>query len=123
MPACSIPGCNGVYQAAGYCYKHYRRYWLHGDPMREPNRRFWVLADCWTQGLPDECWIWRGPVDRGAPKWRGKSAPRVVYTELRGAPDRSHILEHTCGNRLCVNPDHLVGTTRSVARSLRNRGG
>lgn len=37
--ACSIPGCEKVYCALGYCSMHYQRFKKYGDPLvKQPNR-------------------------------------------------------------------------------------
>lgn len=122
MPACTVPGCNGIYAAIGLCEKHYRRNRLYGDPLAGANQVRYVLAECWSQGPVDECWPWQGPIYDGVPRFHGRSAPRVVYEQLRGPVPAHQILEHICANVLCVNPDHLLVTTRSEFRGRRNRG-
>ena len=32
MRKCEIEGCEGKYKAKGFCGKHYKRLWKHGDP-------------------------------------------------------------------------------------------
>ena len=121
MPSCSIPGCNGVYQAGGLCEKHYRRKWKHGDPCFVTHTNRWVLADCWTPDSVDQCWPWRGPSDRGIPKFRGRSAARVIYAQVRGPVGDDQILERSCSNSICINPWHMQPITRSESRARKNR--
>ena len=60
-----------------------------------------------------ECWIWHGHTDHDIPvfpvKRRYRSARQValkIYTE-RNIPPK-HVTRSTCGNPLCVNPDHVT---------------
>jgi HNH endonuclease len=82
----------------------------------------WTLAECFTEGPPDQCWPWRGLVDERVAKWRGKSASRLVYAQLVGPIPDGQILQRTCRNYLCVNPGHMELVTRAISMARRNRG-
>ena len=62
----------------------------------------------------ETCWLWIGPqMSSGYGTHRGKLAHRRSFqTLIRPLKNNEH-LHHTCCNRLCVNPDHLVPTTAS----------
>ena len=83
---------------------------------------FWTYVD---KGTGDECWIWRGALDRygyGQVKYRGKNwrAHRLAYFLLGiPLPERQ---DHECNNRACVRPEHLRPLTQrqNVLRSLTN---
>ncbi len=70
----------------------------------ERRRQFWRHVHV---GGPDECWTWDGEVDAdGHPRFHGRSAARHACELARGRPPAS--LEPRCGNRRCVNPEHLL---------------
>jgi len=73
---------------------------------------------------PDDCWIWQGQVTEdgyGMKSVGGKciSAKRWMWMVLFGSIPPSMVISSKCGNRLCVNPHHLVMQTQADA----NRGG
>jgi hypothetical protein len=63
------------------------------------------------------CWIWRGARQKfgyGNVKvnkrfWR---VHRFAYEMLRGPIPQGLVLHHTCGNKPCCNPDHVVPVTQ-----------
>ncbi len=87
-------------------------------------RRFWAGVD--KKG-PDDCWPWlRAPRNGyGAIKSDGKviSAHRLSYVIAYGEPKDGGIVRHTCDNRLCCNPAHLiVGTPTDNVHDMQDRG-
>lgn len=87
-------------------------------------------------GDENDCWIWKGPIDKklgyGRTSFLGKpmTAHRVVYILAYG--DYPKFIEgmrtcirHLCSNRLCVNPKHIaLGTYSDNTRdaSMAGRG-
>ena len=73
------------------------------------------------------CWLWHGQVKKnGYGLFRGNYAHRLVYYFYKGyAPNNGRVLDHTCRNTLCVNPDHLEDVTigENVQRGFMSRGG
>lgn len=67
--------------------------------------------------LESGCWEWRhaGGAGYGTIRVEGKSvnAHRWLYENRNGKLERGLDLHHTCENRRCVNPDHLVAVSRS----------
>lgn len=74
--------------------------------------------------LSDQCWPWRGSKDRyGFFCYQGKvvNAHRAAYTLLVGPIPPGLVVDHLCGNPLCVNPAHLEAVTqRENVRRSRN---
>jgi HNH endonuclease len=48
-------------------------------------------------------------------------AHRVAYRKAYGEIPEGHLVHHTCGIKLCVNPDHLVALPNARAHSERHR--
>lgn len=64
-----------------------------------------------------ECWEWRGALQSNSPvptmNYKGKVAPvRRHIAEARGTPLQDKLATHSCGNQMCVNPEHVVLITR-----------
>jgi len=56
----------------------------------------------------DGCWLWRGATcSSGMPRYKGSSVRRMFYRMVAGNIPDSRNLRVICGNRLCVNPDHV----------------
>lgn len=74
----------------------------------------------------DECWIWTGsPNPGGYGKFRiGKkwvSAHRSAYERWVGPVGGGMQIDHKCGIRLCVNPNHLRQVTPKQNSEHRTR--
>jgi hypothetical protein len=73
------------------------------------------------------CWIWTGYVHAdgfGVLRHRHGSwvAHRVAYELHTGLhPGRRLVIAQACGERLCVNPEHLVARRRPRPRTRPNR--
>lgn len=87
--------------------------------------RFWDKVN-----KTDSCWLWTGSVNiAGYGQVRGDTgknerAHRVAYAMLIGNIPTGLTLDHTCGVRKCVNPQHLepVTTEENTSRHHRKRG-
>lgn len=126
--ACSIEGCEKQRSARGWCKFHYQRWYLYGDPLREPpsaEERFWTFV---SKG--EGCWEWTGHIipTTGYGQWSYGGRPskkslahRYSYQIMRGEIPARLQLDHLCRNRRCVNPDHLEAVTQRV-NILRGNG-
>jgi hypothetical protein len=64
-----------------------------------------------------ECWLWQGSkynVGYGLFVWAGQRWPahRFVYTLFVGVIPFGLVLDHTCRQKACVNPEHLEPVTQ-----------
>lgn len=65
----------------------------------------------------ETCWLWLGAIDRtgyGRFTFRGSNcfrAHRAAYILYVGEIPEGLVINHTCGVRHCVRPDHLEVTT------------
>lgn len=72
------------------------------------------------------CWEWNGCLSSdgyGSGRIDGKSVRlhRWSYSYHVGPIPDGHEIHHTCRNRRCFNPDHLVAITRTAHRQLPDR--
>jgi hypothetical protein len=88
--------------------------------------RFWSKVN---EKSDDECWEWQGKFSKsgyGIFTLNGKEikAHRFSYTLKNGPiPAHSPFICHKCGNRKCVNPNHLyAGTGKTNAKDRIDMG-
>jgi hypothetical protein len=81
-----------------------------------------------TPGLPDECWNWS---PEGSPllypylEYGGHriGAHVATYLHFNGEIPLGNEIRHTCDNRRCCNPAHvIVGTRLDNVRDMVSRG-
>lgn len=91
------------------------------------NRRFWAKV---AKGKKHECWIWEGakkPSGYGNIRRNKKytTAHRVAWEITFGQIPNDMQIQHSCDNRSCCNPSHLMlGTVMSnyIDMVKKNRG-
>ena len=137
MRLCEIDGCGQPHRCKGLCESHYKKLRKWGDPLvagkmgpkpKDPLERFWAMVN----RVDDEsCWPWIGGVSRGYGHFtldsagNGISAHRYSWILANGPVPEGMTLDHichdpaiceggtSCPHRACVNPAHLVVTTRA----------
>lgn len=129
---CAVATCTRPSRVRQMCDKHYRRWRSSGDPLvirKTPNGapRAW-LAEQVAHRDRSTCWEWVFATDGkgyGVVHVRGSQAKACRFArELDGRPIAPGMLaRHTCDNRICVNPDHILdGTYLDNSRDAVERG-
>lgn len=123
--ACKLEGCSAPKHALGWCNAHYKRFKLHGHPLRGRGPRAQHGAPLsWVKevALPfsgDECLAWpfsRTTYGYGEMRLSGRAvgAHRYICEASHGpAPSSQHQAAHSCGNGHlgCVNWRHISWKT------------
>ena len=120
---CTIDGCGRALKGRGFCNRHYMKLRQYGDPLAGEHRgeygdlaRFIDYACTYTG---DDCLLWPfGTFPNGygnfADGKRTRTANSVVCERVHGpAPRGRPDAAHTCGNRPCIAPRHLVWKSRA----------
>lgn len=131
--SCSVPECDRVHCAGGYCRFHYNRMWRTGT-TDAPKRKSAVerfhesyKAEPAPYGLPTPCWIWTKSVVQRYPQFKadGKQIKghRFSYITFVGPLGEFELVRHRCDRPTCVNPDHLLsGSHWDNAQDRKERG-
>ena len=76
----------------------------------------------------EDCWIWKGAISTHgyglvARKKYAKHqyAHRIAYVIHIGPVPDGHDIHHSCGNKACVNPEHLEALTHADHARLNPR--
>ena len=112
---CSADGCAKEHAARGYCVNHYAVKRRSGElPLLDPRsaeQRFWEKVD-----KSGGCWKWMaGRTKTGYGQFslrpgRMVRAHRFAFKSHYGHLPK--IVDHVCGNIICVNPSHLREATQ-----------
>lgn len=122
MRTCSIEDCStiiGKHGAKGYCSTHYKRYRRHGDAAhltrlpRGSSPEEALRFAGWQVDHGSQCWNFAGHLDadgygvitKGSAPYRAHRAAHEVWI---GPIPGGHLIRHTCDNRRCINPSHLL---------------
>lgn len=90
--------------------------------VSDVEERFWEKVD---RGGPGECWLWTAATGSGYGLFRFRdsnwTAHRVSYTlEVGEIPEARKVVQ-SCGEKLCVNPEHLELEVRMNALGVWER--
>lgn len=120
--SCSVDGCSGQIHARGLCHQHYQRSKRQGEfvarktaKVGEPEaflRRYldYSGSDCvlWPFGLHTK----RKGYGQATVSSRKIAAHRAMCVLKHGEPPFARAeAAHSCGNHLCVNPNHIRWAT------------
>ena len=132
MRTCSVDGCNGEYACKGYCRKHYKRFWKHGDPHtcaweRPTTGTAWERLEQKVKkvdhGFHQPCWEFTGALTNNGYGQMGYECKkyythRISYEHHHGPIPEDLVVDHICCNKKCCNPDHLDAVTTEENRAL-----
>lgn len=90
----------------------------HGRRIVHPHNfeRYCSIED---RGHDTPCWIWQGFKDSRAGyavigiNGRPRKVHQISYKRFHGEVPAGKEIDHVCGNRACVNPDHLEAVSHT----------
>lgn len=114
---CSIAWCHKPKADDTYCKSHLKCLLKTGSPTRTPRGNVHKFVSDLKRGV-EQCIEWPFSYGMfGYPRYSGskygtKMATRVICIMHNGPPPEGMEAAHECGNKRCVNPDHIFWKTR-----------
>ncbi len=120
---CNINECGKPHYSKGWCRPHYKRWYLHGDPLKgriPQGDAFSYFVNEVLKYERDDCLIWPyGKDSLGYARiWNGEerkaeNVNRMVCDHFYGQSPENHVAAHSCGMGRdgCVNHRHLRWAT------------
>lgn len=125
---CRIEECGAKHYGLGLCRNHHARMIRNGDPRggRDRYETPREALDARTKPSGD-CLVWTGVLnDKGYGSiWDGRrtvAAHRYAHELFNGPIPHGTVIDHTCWNRACVNPEHLRAIPQRNNASYRSGG-
>ncbi len=128
MPiACTIRDCPKPITCRGWCWTHYNRWRVYGDPLiktrgNDRTMKFWSTF----RRDPSGCWLWTGAVNPQGYGFFYTGSDQVMAHRWAYATMIEPVLDgvdvhHVCEVRACVNPTHLQPIPAVTHRFEHNR--
>jgi hypothetical protein len=116
---CAVPECAKPRHGRGVCRSHYMQCWrgkfawpVYTSTAPTKADRFWSKVD---RRDDSECWPWLASFfPNGYGQFGHVGAHRASYEINVGPIPAGLVIDHTCGQRYCVNPRHLEPVTQQV---------
>lgn len=118
-PRCSVENCDKPSRTKSMCNGHYeqKRRGRPITPLRENTVSLTIQERMSLRTKKSTgCWEWTGTktgtgYGRISHNGQPTQAHRVAYTLAHGRIPDGLVIDHTCHNKLCVNPAHLQAVT------------